>query len=68
MKPLLLALCLALGSPAMLHRAPAEPLGALVREFRTIDGTIAAYREGDGCVLLWRGVEVDRVSLAVCEA
>lgn len=61
---ILIALMLALGSPAMLTRTPNH--GRWVKTVRTADGTIAVYQNQTGCLLTFRGIAMQTVDLKTC--
>lgn len=67
-----LALMLALDSPAMLHPVLVQKvtisLGELVKTVYTPDGDVVIWRDPTGCTVVFRGVIVDRVDVETCQS
>ena len=61
---ILVALMLALGSPAMLTRT--HDYGWRIKTVETVDGTFLVYRDLAGCTLTFRGIQMQTVDLRTC--
>jgi hypothetical protein len=64
---LALAVCLSVGSPGMLARAPSQA-ARLVKVVATPDGVVGVWSLPSGCRLDWRGVVMQVVDRRTCAA